>query len=67
MRTEKEIDHAIAQLRDVQRGAPKVGDEALKLANAVIIAALEWAKGSETNGFGEMLAACDRVDAHGRG
>lgn len=69
MRTEKEIDHAIAQvLAAMAGGNTKTPEDAFVKGSAVmIVKALRWAKGvDEPGGFSDMLADLDRVDTHGR-
>ncbi len=63
MRSTKEIDNAIEQLRDAARGAFVAEDDRTAVVIVGMVKALEWVKGDNTpGGFGDMVRGLNRVD-----
>lgn len=66
MRTKKEIDHALNQLRGTAREALAIKNEEVVENCAAMIKTLEWVKGDDKpGGFGDMIRDLTRVDMAG--
>ena len=66
MRTQKEIDHALNQLRGTAREAILSGQEEVVENCAAMIRTLEWVQGdNKPGGFGSMIRDLTRVDMAG--